>query len=140
LEEAAAQAGSDLAAIFAAPVKHDAFVDQALPHLDYARRAREICDATGALLVVDDVRAGFRIARDCSWSNVGVAPDLSCWGKCLANGHPLSALLGSERARAAAASARAIIWSTSTPWATACGAAWTSGRARRAWACARAAR
>ncbi len=102
LEAAARQAGDDLAAIFAAPLKHDAFIDQALPDPAYARRAREICDETGALLVVDDVRAGFRIARDCSWSKVGVEPDLSSWGKCIANGHPISALLGSEKARKAA--------------------------------------
>lgn len=103
LEAAAAAAGDDLAAIFASPVKHDAFVDQALPDPAYARRARELCDAAGALLVVDDVRAGLRIARDCSWSSVGVQPDLSSWGKCIANGHPISALLGSDTARAAAA-------------------------------------
>lgn len=102
LEAAVEKAGDDLAAIFAAPVKHDAFVDQALPDPAYARRARELCDRTGALLVVDDVRAGLRIARDCSWSSMGVAPDLSCWGKCIANGHPISALMGAEKARAAA--------------------------------------
>jgi glutamate-1-semialdehyde 2,1-aminomutase len=103
LEAAAEAAGDDLAAIFAAPLKHDAFIDQALPDPAYARKAREICDRTGALLVVDDVRAGLRIARDCSWSVVGVQPDLSTWGKCIANGHPISALLGSDKARAAAA-------------------------------------
>jgi glutamate-1-semialdehyde 2,1-aminomutase len=103
LEAAAAAAGDDLAAIFAAPMKHDAFTDQALPDPAYAHRARELCDEAGALLVVDDVRAGLRIARDCSWSVVGVQPDLSSWGKCLANGHPISALLGSDTARAAAA-------------------------------------
>ena len=54
--------------------------------------------------MVDDVRAGLRIARDCSWTTVGVAPDLSTWGKCIANGHALSALLGSNKARRAAAS------------------------------------
>jgi glutamate-1-semialdehyde 2,1-aminomutase len=102
LEDAVAQAGDDLAAIFAAPLKHDAFVDQIAPDAAYARRARELCDQTGALLVVDDVRAGLRIARDCSWSKVGVQPDLSTWGKCLANGHALSALLGSDKARKAA--------------------------------------
>ena len=64
LEAAVAAAGDDLAAVFAAPVKHDAFVDQAAPDPAYARRARELCDQTGALLVVDDVRAGLRIARD----------------------------------------------------------------------------
>lgn len=103
LEAAVAQAGDDLACVFAAPFKHDAFVDQAEPDLAYARRARELCDATGALLVVDDVRAGFRVSRDCSWAKLGVQPDLSTWGKCIANGHALSALLGSEKARAAAA-------------------------------------
>jgi glutamate-1-semialdehyde 2,1-aminomutase len=112
LEAAAAKAGDDLAAIFAAPVKHDAFIDQALPDPAYARLAREICDRTGALLVVDDVRAGFRLARDSSWSLVGVEPDLSSWGKCIANGHPISALLGSDKARAAAAS----IYVTGSYW------------------------
>jgi glutamate-1-semialdehyde 2,1-aminomutase len=104
LEAAVAQAGGDLAAIFAAPFKHDAFIDQASPTAEYARRAREICDETGALLVVDDVRAGFRMARDCSWSAIGVQPDLSTWGKGIANGHPISALLGSNVARKAAES------------------------------------
>jgi len=104
LEAAVAKAGDDLAAIFAAPFKHDAFIDQAEPDPAYARRARELADLTGALLVVDDVRAGFRVARDCSWSALGVAPDLSTWGKCIANGHPISALLGANKARQAAAS------------------------------------
>ncbi len=104
LEAAVAEAGDDLAAIFAAPFKHDAFIDQAEPDPAYAKRARELCDQTGALLVVDDVRAGFRLVRDCSWSRLGVQPDLSTWGKCLANGHPLSVMLGSDKARKAAAS------------------------------------
>ena len=104
LEAAVLAAGDDLAGIFAAPFKHDAFVEQKLPDPHYARRAREICDETGALLIVDDVRAGFRLARDCSWSLVGVKPDLSCWGKGIANGYPVSALLGCEKARAAAGS------------------------------------
>jgi glutamate-1-semialdehyde 2,1-aminomutase len=102
LEAAIAEAGDDLAAIFAAPFKHDAFIDQAEPDRAYARRCREICDATGALLIVDDVRAGLRLARDCSWSRIGIKPDLSSWGKCIANGHPISALMGSEVARKAA--------------------------------------
>ncbi len=121
LEAAARQAGDDLAAIFAAPLKHDAFIDQALPDPAYAHRAREICDETGALLVVDDVRAGFRIARDCSWSVVGVAPDLSSWGKCIANGHPISALLGSEKARKAASriSVTGSFWFQAAPMAAA---------------------
>ena len=58
LEAAVARAGDDLAAIFAAPFRHDAFVDQAAPDPAYARRARELADERGAMLVVDDVRAG----------------------------------------------------------------------------------
>jgi glutamate-1-semialdehyde 2,1-aminomutase len=121
LEAAVEAAGEDLAAVFAAPVKHDAFVDQALPDPAYARRARELCDRTGAVLIVDDVRAGFRLARDCSWSNVGVAPDLSCWGKCLANGHPISALLGSDKVRRAASAifATGSFWFQAAPMAAA---------------------
>ncbi|MDQ0463346.1 glutamate-1-semialdehyde 2,1-aminomutase [Caulobacter ginsengisoli] len=104
LEAAVAKAGDDIAAIFAAPFRHDAFIDQAAPDPAYARRARELADQTGALLVVDDVRGGLRVARDCSWSKLGVQPDLSTWGKCIANGHPISALLGNDKCRAAAAS------------------------------------
>ncbi|HEY7800354.1 MAG TPA: aminotransferase class III-fold pyridoxal phosphate-dependent enzyme [Hyphomonadaceae bacterium] len=112
LEAAVAAAGDDLAAIFAAPFRHDVFVDQAAPTPVYARRARELADEKGALLVVDDVRAGFRIARDCSWSVVGVQADMSCWGKCIANGHPISALLGSNSARKGAES----IFTTGSYW------------------------
>lgn len=121
LEAAVAQAGEDLAAIFAAPFKHDAFIDQAAPDGAYARRCRELADQTGALLIVDDVRAGLRMARDCSWSVVGVEPDLSTWGKCIANGHPISALLGSEKARKAAAAiyVTGSFWYQAAPMAAA---------------------
>ena len=121
LEAAVAQAGDDLACIFAAPFKHDAFIDQAEPDPAYARRARELCDQTGALLIIDDVRAGLRLARDCSWSKIGVQPDLSTWGKCLANGHGLSALLGNDKARKAAASifVTGSFWFQAAPMAAA---------------------
>lgn len=102
LQSAVDEAGDDLAAIFCAPFKHDVLVDQELPEPEYARLARSVCDARDALLVVDDIRAGFRLARDCSWSALGVEPDLSLWGKAIANGHPISALLGNDRAREAA--------------------------------------
>ena len=102
LEAAVREAGADLAGIFASPIKHDTFVDQELPSPEYARRARELCDEHGALLIVDDVRAGLRLARDCSWSLVGVKPDLSTWGKSIANGHAISAMLGSNVCRQAA--------------------------------------
>jgi len=119
LEAAVAAAGDDLAAIFAAPFKHDAFVDQFLPDPAYAKRVRELCDETGAMLVVDDVRAGFRLIRDCSWELVGVRPDLSCWGKSFANGHPISALLGADSCREGASQiyATGSFWFAAVPMA-----------------------
>lgn len=102
LEAAVKEAGDDLAGIFASPHKHDVFSDQQPLNAEYAKRCRELCDETGAMLIVDDVRAGFRIARDCSWALVNVQPDLSCWSKAIANGYPLATLLGSNRARAGA--------------------------------------
>ena len=121
LEAAVAAAGDDLAAVFAAPFKHDAFVDQAQPDPAYARRARELCDERGAMLIIDEVRAGLRLTRDCSWSLVGVKPDLSTWGKCLANGHAISALLGSDSAREGAASiyVTGSFWYQAAPMAAA---------------------
>ena len=73
------------------------------------------------MLVVDDVRAGFRLATDCSWSLVGVEPDLSTWGKSFANGHPISALLGNDRARpgAEAIYATGSFWQQASPMAAA---------------------
>lgn len=99
LRAAAEQAGDDLAGIFAIPVKHEVFQDQLLPDPVYARAARDICFEKNALLVIDDVRAGFRLDRDCSWHSMGIEPDLSSWGKSLANGHAISAVMGSDHAR-----------------------------------------
>jgi glutamate-1-semialdehyde 2,1-aminomutase len=102
LEDAFRAAGDDVAGVFASAFRHNVFEDQDLATPEFAQAARKLCDRTGALLIVDDVRAGFRLARDCSWSKLGIQPDLSAWGKCIANGYPLSALLGSEKARTAA--------------------------------------
>jgi glutamate-1-semialdehyde 2,1-aminomutase len=102
LERAAREAGADLAGVLVSPFKHDGFVDQELPTPEFACAARAACDRAGALLILDEVRGGFRLSRTGSWTRLGVEPDLSAWGKCLANGHPLSALLGSEVAREAA--------------------------------------
>jgi glutamate-1-semialdehyde 2,1-aminomutase len=68
-------ADNDVAGVFASAFRHDVFDDQELPNPEYAETAPGLCDEAGALLIVDDVRAGFRLSRDCSWSKVGVQPD-----------------------------------------------------------------
>ena len=102
LQDAFRTAGDDVAGVFGSAFRHDVFENQDLPTREYAETARRLCDKTGALLIVDDVRGGFRVARDCSWSRVDVQPDLSAWGKAIANGYALSALAGSEKALAGA--------------------------------------
>jgi glutamate-1-semialdehyde 2,1-aminomutase len=102
LEAAADEASGDLAAILVSAFQHDAFVDQALPTPEFARRAREICDRAGAALLLDDVRAGFRLHLGGSWEEVGIRPDLSAWGKAMGNGWPISAVTGIEALRRAA--------------------------------------
>lgn len=121
LRDAVKAADGDVAGIFATAFRHEVFQDQFLPSEEYARGARALCDETGALLIVDEVRAGFRLSRDCSWSLLGVKPDLSAWGKVLANGYPLSAVLGAEKVREAARSifVTGSFWFSAVPMAAA---------------------
>ena len=118
---AAGEAGDDLAAILVSPFKHDAGYDQELVDPAFARGLREICDAAGAGLILDDVRCGFRLHLGSSWEPVGVEPDLSAWSKAIANGHPLAAVLGNERFRDGAASVfvTGSFWFAAVPMAAA---------------------
>jgi len=102
VRQAAAGAGDDLAGILVSPFKHDAGHDQELVDPEFARGLRALCDATGAALILDDVRCGFRLHLGSSWEPVGVDPDLSAWSKAIANGHALAAVLGNDAFRAGA--------------------------------------
>jgi glutamate-1-semialdehyde 2,1-aminomutase len=102
LNTAVAQAGEDLAAIVVSAFRHDLGVPQELPQADFAHAVRAACDGAGAVMIVDDVRAGFRLHMGGSWERLGVRPDLSAFSKAIANGHALSAVTGSEGLRDAA--------------------------------------
>ncbi len=102
VREALDRAGGEPAAIIVSPFKHDAGFDEELVDPGFARSLRELCDRTGAALIMDEVRAGFRLNDGGSWEPIGVAPDLSAWSKAIANGYPLAAVLGSDRYREAA--------------------------------------
>lgn len=101
---AVAECGDELAAIVVSPFKHDARFEQEMVDPEFARGLRRICDDTGAALILDDVRCGFRLAYGGSWETVGVQPDLSAWSKAIANGYALAAVLGNDRFRDAAGS------------------------------------
>ena len=91
-----------VAAVIVTPFRHEAFHDQEMPAPGFLQRVRELCDARGAVFVLDDVRAGFRLDLRGSGTYFGVEPDLSCYCKAIANGYALSACVGRERLRAAA--------------------------------------
>ena len=121
LREAAAAAGGDLAAVIVSGFKHDIGKDHELPTTDFARTAREVCDAADAALIVDDIRAGFRLDLGGSWETVGVRPDLSAFSKAIANGYPLAAVTGGDRFRDAASKVfvTGSFWTAAVPMAAA---------------------
>ena len=79
LEAAVSSVGDDLAGILVSAFRHDTRVDQELPSPTFARAVREIANRTKSALILDDVRAGFRINLGGSWESLGIHPDLSAW-------------------------------------------------------------
>jgi glutamate-1-semialdehyde 2,1-aminomutase len=104
LEDAVMRTGRNLAAVVIEPVI------ERLPSELWIRRARELCDRVGAVLIFDEVKTGFRLRSGGYQSIVGVLPDLCAVGKALANGFPLSAVVGRESVMEAARST----WISST--------------------------
>lgn len=57
-------------------------------------RLRKACDDSGTLLVIDEMVSGFRCAPGGGAELLGIEPDIGCYGKAMANGMPLSAVVG----------------------------------------------
>lgn len=64
------------------------------PDAGYLNAMRELCHKNGALFILDEMITGFRWHNGGAQAYYGVDPDLSCWGKALANGFSVSALTG----------------------------------------------
>jgi glutamate-1-semialdehyde 2,1-aminomutase len=62
----------------------------------YIRAARELCDRYGVLLLIDEVKTGFRVARGGAQQLYGVKADLCTFAKAMGNGYPISVLAGRE--------------------------------------------
>jgi glutamate-1-semialdehyde 2,1-aminomutase len=89
---AVAQYGEGLAAIIVEPVAGNMGVVP--PEGGYLEALRRLCDASGALLVFDEVITGFRVARGGAQELYGVTPDLTILGKIVGGGLPLAAFGG----------------------------------------------
>ena len=82
----------DLAAIFVEPVAGN--MGCVPPAPGFLEALRALCDASGALLVFDEVITGFRVARGGAQQRFGITPDLTVLGKIVGGGLPLAAFGG----------------------------------------------
>jgi glutamate-1-semialdehyde aminotransferase len=96
LEAAVSNAGDALAAVVLEPVV------ERMPSPGWLEGARRLCDERGAVLIFDEMKTGFRIRPGGFQEYAGVLPDLAVFGKAIANGYPLSAVVGRERIMRAA--------------------------------------
>ena len=97
-EALAAAVDEETAAVILEPIQGEGGI--IVPPAGYLRRAKEICEAKGALLIADEVQTG--IGRTGDWFGVnadGVEPDLMACAKALGGGvMPIGAIIGTERA------------------------------------------
>jgi glutamate-1-semialdehyde aminotransferase len=81
-------AGGDLACIVLEPVV------ERLPSREWLVTARDACDRAGAVLVFDELKTGFRLAAGGYQAVCEVTPDLAAFGKAMAGGLPVAAVVG----------------------------------------------
>jgi glutamate-1-semialdehyde 2,1-aminomutase len=115
LHEAVRAAGESLAGIIVEPLVHE------VASSEWLVAARAHCDALGAVLIFDEIKTAFRMHQGGVQAMCGVTPDLTTLGKALANGYPLSAVVG--RSSVMSAARRAWISSTLASEMTALAAA-----------------
>ena len=80
--------GDDVAALVIEPT------GKLVPEEGFLQAVRQLCDHYGIVLIFDEVISGFRINMGGAQAAYGVTPDLAAFGKAMANGYPLSALVG----------------------------------------------
>ena len=114
--------GEGLAAIFVEPVAGN--MGCVPPAPGFLEALRLLCDASGALLVFDEVITGFRVARGGAQERFGVLPDLTVLGKIVGGGLPLAAFGGRRELMSELAPAGAVYQAgtlSGNPLATAAG-------------------
>jgi glutamate-1-semialdehyde 2,1-aminomutase len=86
--------GDKIACLLIEPIMGNCLGIAAEP--EYLRTARELCDKHGVVLLIDEVKTGFRVARGGVQELYGVKADLCTFAKAVANGYPISVLAGRE--------------------------------------------
>ena len=92
LKEAFAQHRGEIAAVIVEPVAGNMNLVRASQ--DFLQAMRDLCTADGAVLILDEVMTGFRVALGGAQSLYGIRPDLTCLGKVIGGGLPAAAFGG----------------------------------------------
>ena len=119
LRDAYEACDGDVAALIAQPYDHGNFYDNRPATKEYWAQVRKFCTEKGIVLIIDDVRAGFRLDLAGSDHYYGFEADLICFCKALANGYNMSACCGKEFLRPAASSLSftGSYWMSAEPFA-----------------------
>ena len=98
---------------------HGNYRDNELPADGYWQKVRELCTRKGIVLIVDDVRCGFRLDTAGSDHYYGFEADLICFCKALANGWNVSCLCGKDSLKSAVSSLSytGSYWMSAIPFA-----------------------
>ena len=88
-----------IAGLISTPYHHPVLADNQMPAEGFWQNVESLCRKKGIVLILDDVRAGFRAHLGGSNEYFGFKPDLICFGKALSNGYPISALVGTSALR-----------------------------------------
>ena len=99
LKKIFAENKGQIAGVISQPYMHGNFQDNEFPAEGFWTGVRKLCDDNGSLLIIDDVRAGWRLDISGSDSYFGFRADLICFCKAIANGYNVSALCGAEELR-----------------------------------------
>ncbi len=92
LEDVFRRRGDEIAAFLLEPIQGNCCGIPA--SREYLETARKLCDRHGVVLIVDEVKTGFRVARGGAQELMGVRADLCTFAKAVANGYPISVIAG----------------------------------------------
>jgi len=97
LEDIMKQHGDEMAAIIITPVGHPLADKVEMPKPGFLEGVRALADKYGTVLIFDEIRSGFRFDLGGAQKVFGVTPDISVFGKAMANGYPIGAVVGKEK-------------------------------------------
>ncbi len=96
LEKLLRENSGEVAGIIITPVGHPLAKPVSAPPEGYLEGVRNLADKYEVVLIFDEIRSGFRVSMGGAQERYGVTPDLSTFGKALANGYPISACVGKK--------------------------------------------